>query len=221
MNRKKFLQSMGATAIATTLVNQSGAAVLNTPVAKGMLKRGVSLYSYQEDFYTGAMSIEDCLSECSSIGAREIEFVAEMMAPDFPNPSDKWVDQWKGWMDKYQLNATTYTQFQDTFLTKTHDLTLEEGLKMLERDLKLAKRMGFKKMRLLIGTPIDIVEKGIPLAEKYDIWMGCEVHQPCNLGGKLIQRSAAQGLYDKAQQDRIEIAVPGSGGRRRLEGHIE
>ena len=187
MDRKQFLQTVGGTALASTLL-QTTAASPNKALAKGTLKRGVSLYSYQEEFYTGALNLEDCLSEASSIGATEIEFVAEQMCPDFPNPSDKFIGLWKEWIAKYKLNATTYTQFQDTFLTKTHDLNVEEGLKMLERDLKLAKRMGFQKMRLLIGTPIDIVEKGIPLAEKYDIWMGCEVHQPCTLDSKLIQR---------------------------------
>ena len=190
MNRNKFLQTMGGTALAASLSNIANAfpELPVTPTAKGVLRRGVSLYSYQEEFYTHEMTIEDCLSEAAAIGAYEIELVAEAMIPDFPNPSDKWVEQWKGWMAKYKLTADTYTQFQDTYITKTHDLTVDEGVKMVERDLKLAKRMGFKNMRLLIGTPIDVIEKSIPLAEKYDIWMGCEVHQPCNLDGKLIQR---------------------------------
>jgi hypothetical protein len=34
----------------------------------------------------------------------------------------------------------------------------------MERDLKLAKQLGFRNLRLLIGTPVDVIEKSIPLA---------------------------------------------------------
>ena len=189
MTRKEFIKTVGGTAVAATLSSHVSAhpTILNA-FAKGQLRRGVALYSYQEEYFTGQMSVEDCLSEAASIGAYEIEFPAETMAPDFPNPSDKWVDQWKGWVDKYKLIPATYTQFQDTFITKNHDLTADEGVKMMERDMKLAKRMGFKNMRLLIGTPIDVIEKSIPLAEKYDIWMGCEIHAPCTLDSTLVKK---------------------------------
>jgi hypothetical protein len=134
------------------------------------------------------MTIEDCLSEASSIGAAAIELLPEEMVPDFPNPSDKWVEQWRGWMDKYHLVADTYCQFQDTVLTKGVELSLDEGVAMLERDLKLANRMGFKHMRLLIGTPISVVEKALPLAEKYNVWMGYEIHAPATTDTRLVQR---------------------------------
>ncbi len=156
--------------------------------ATGKLRRGVSLYSYQEEFYTRAMTLEDCLSEASSIGAREIEMLAEEMVPEFPTPPDRWVDHWRGWLEKYRLTPDTYTQFQDTVLIKGQDLSLEEGVAMLERDLKLARRLGFRNMRLLIGTPVDVIEKAIPLAEKYDVWMGCEVHAPARINSRLVHR---------------------------------
>lgn len=182
MTRQQFLRTMaGACATAPAL--------FGAPTeAKGKLRRGVSLYSYQEEFYTRAMTLEDCLSEASSIGAYAIEMLAEEMVPGFPNPSEHWVNQWRGWLEKYHLVADTYTQFQDTVLIKGQDLSLDEGVAMLDRDLKLAKRLGFRNMRLLIGTPIDVIDKAIPLAEKYDIWMGCEVHAPAHINSRLVQR---------------------------------
>jgi len=181
MTRKDFLKTMAAGLAAVP------ASVANAAPA-GRLARGVSLYCYQEEFYTRAMTLEDCLSEASSIGARAIELLPEQMVPDFPNPPDRWVDQWRTWMDKYRLVADTYTQFQDTVLIKGQDLPLDQGVAMLERDLKLAKRMGFRNMRLLIGTPVDVIDHGIPLAEKCGIWMGCEIHAPAHIDSPLVHR---------------------------------
>jgi hypothetical protein len=184
MTRKEFLQTVGGAATTAAMSSSS----IASGAGKANLKRGVSLYSYQDAFYTRAMSLEDCLAEAASIGAREIQLLPEEMVPDFPNPSDKWVGQWKDWMAKYDLVADTYCQFQDTVLIKGQDLSLDEGMEMLERDLKLANRMGFTKMRMLIGTPIDVMEKGLPLAEKYNVWMGCEVHAPARTTSRLVQR---------------------------------
>lgn len=181
MTRQEFLRTMGGAALAAP-------GLPGVTASQGRLRRGVSLYSYQEEFYNRAMTLEDCLSEASSIGAYAIELLPEQMAPGFPDPSEKWVDQWHGWLAQYHLVADTYTQFQDTVLLKGQDLPLEDGVAMLERDLKLASRLGFRNMRLLIGTPLDVIERGIPLAEKYGIWMGCEIHAPARIDSRLVER---------------------------------
>ena len=184
MTRQDFLKTMaGAGALATL----SGSEVASA-APQHSIRRGVSLYSYQEEYYTRAMTLQDCLSEASSIGARAIEILPEEMVPNFPNPSDEWVDRWHGWMDRYHLVPNTYCQFQDTVLIKGRDQSLDDGVAMLERDLKLARRMGLKNMRLLIGTPIDVIERGIPLAEHYDVWMGCEIHAPATVNSRLVHR---------------------------------
>ena len=182
MTRKTFLQTVaGATAVLA-------ASSIADAAPKSDLRRGITLYSYQEVYYTRVMSLEDCLREASSIGASSIEMLAEEMVVDFPNPPEAWVSQFKNWMQKYGLEADTYTQFQETVMIKGQDQPIDKGVAMMERDLKLANRLGFKNMRLLIGTPIDVVEKAIPLAEKYGVWMGFEIHAPNQITSKLITR---------------------------------
>jgi len=53
----------------------------------------VATYSYQEEVFVRQMTVEDCLREMSDIGARHFELIAEMLVPDFPNPSSQWVNQ--------------------------------------------------------------------------------------------------------------------------------
>jgi sugar phosphate isomerase/epimerase len=217
MTRKDFLKTAGG-ALAASLYASSPAAA--APASK--LIRGTSLYSYQEVFYTGVMSFEDLLREVASCGGKSIELIPEEMVEDFPNPSERWVTKFKSLMDKYGLQPWTYTQFQDTELVKGMDLPLEKGgkslgfdggpypggglqsgVEMLERDLKLANRLGFQHMRLLIGTPLAVAEKCIPLAEKYKVWMGFEAHAPITLKGKLLNKWVE--MFERVKSPNIGI----------------
>ena len=65
------------------------------------IKRGVSLYSFQEEYFLRKMTLEDCIATCARFGANGIESIAEQMMPGFPNLSDAFYDQWHGWMAKY------------------------------------------------------------------------------------------------------------------------
>jgi len=186
MTRRELLKDMAAAAVVT---NSGGltASQAHSGISP-KIRRGVSLYSYREEFYTRAMTLEDCLSEASSIGAFGIEMLPEENVPGFPNISSQWVDQWFAMMAKYGTKPVTYTQFQDTFLLRDHDFTVTEGVQWMERDLKLAKLLGFRNLRLLIGTPVDVIERSIPLAEKYDLRMNVEIHAPCPIDGSVVER---------------------------------
>ncbi len=228
MTRKDFLKTAAGTVAASMYTSSATAA----PSAN--IRLGTSLYSYQEVYYTRVMTFEDILREAASAGAKTIELLPEQMVEDFPNPSERWVTRLKSLMNKYGLEPWTYTQFQDTQLVKGPDLPVEgrgkypghgiqSGVEMLERDLKLANRLGFHHMRLLIGTPIEVAEKCLPLAEKYRIWMGFEAHAPITLGGKLFQKwvelfertqsayigiNPDYGIFDKKSPQDVNVLVP-------------
>jgi hypothetical protein len=180
MTRKTFLQTLaGATAAA---VAPPGAlAMPSTP--KPAIKRGVSLYCYQEEYYTRTMTLEDCIAEAADIGAYGLELLAEAMVPDFPSPSDRWVDQWHGWMDRYHTIPVCYTQFQETKLYKDRPLTDQEAVDNMVRDLRLAKRLGFRVMRGIAWTPLEHIAKALPYAAELDIILALEIHSPIPLMG--------------------------------------
>ena len=69
------------------------------------IKRSVSLYSYQDSYYMGALDLEGCLRETSKAGATGVELLAETMIKQFPNPiyTEEFQAQWKEWMKKYNL----------------------------------------------------------------------------------------------------------------------
>ena len=179
--------ALAASASSVGLAAKKGSGAPATPL-KHNIRRGVATYSYQEEVFVHMMTVEDCLREMSDIGAGHFELIAEMLVPDFPNPSTQWVDQWHGWIEKYNLHPACYTQFIDSLRTKTHNLTVEEGVQTMMRDIRLAKTLGIPRIRALVGTPIDILEATVPHLEKEDIWMGVEIHFPIPLEGHLVER---------------------------------
>lgn len=152
------------------------------------IKRGVSLYSFQEEYFLRKFSLEDCIAKSASLGATGIEVLGEQMFPGFPKLSDAFVDQWFGWMDKYKTTPTCHDMFLDTKRFKHRLLTQEEEVESVVRDLKFANRLGFKLMRVIISASPETMEKCIPHAEKYGVKMAIEVHSPWNLDHPWISR---------------------------------
>src|SRR5262245_39113396 len=83
MNRRDLLLSTSAAAFAATF-QLPVFAVQSQPARK--LMRGVSLYSYQEEYYEHAVTLEDCFAELASLGATGLQVIAEEMVPNYPNP---------------------------------------------------------------------------------------------------------------------------------------
>ncbi|MEY4762359.1 MAG: hypothetical protein RLZZ200_2215 [Pseudomonadota bacterium] len=158
------------------------------PVGPGKVGRGVALYSYQEEVLVGQMTLEDCLAEAACIGAEGIELIAETFVPSFPNPPSAWLDRWHEGMARNGLVGACYTQFIDTMRTKSRNLTVEEGVVSMMRDVRLAKQLGIPRIRCLMGTPITIIEATIPHLERAGIWMGLELHAPVGLQSRFVER---------------------------------
>lgn len=146
------------------------------------IKRGVSLYSYQEEFFLRKMTLEDCIAAVAATGATGIELLPEQMIKGFPNITDEFVDEWFQMMDKYGVEPIAYDAFLDTKLYANRILTTQESLDMMIRDLKIANRLGFKILRTLVSTPLEVVDKALPYAEKYNVKIALEVHSPFTFG---------------------------------------
>ncbi len=152
------------------------------------VKRGVSLYSYQEEYFLRQLTLEQCVAQAAAVGARGIESLAEQMMPGFPRLSDAFYDQWHQWMAKYQCVSVCHDMFLDTKRYKGRLLTEQECVDSIVRDLKHASRLGCKVMRMLVFVSPELMEKCLPYAEKYNVKMGIEVHAPWSLDHPWIQR---------------------------------
>jgi hypothetical protein len=161
---------------------------MKAPTTGTRIKRGVSLYSYQEEYFLRKLTLEQCIAKSAQIGALGIESIAEQMMPGFPNLSDGFYRQWHEWMQRYGTTSVCHDMFLDTKKYPDRLLNEDECIASIERDLKHANRIGAKVMRVLIFVDPELLAKCIPLAEKYDVRMGLEVHAPWHFDHPWIMR---------------------------------
>lgn len=152
------------------------------------IKCGVSLYSYQEEYFLRTMTLEQCIAAAAAAGGFGIESIAEQMMPGFPKLSDAFYEQWHDWMRRYGTTPTCHDAMLDTKKYKHRLLTDDECMVEFERDLKHAARLGCKVVRVLCMVSPEIMAKAVPIAEKYDVKMGVEVHAPYHFDHPWIMR---------------------------------
>lgn len=160
---------------------------------------GVSLYSFMTDYGT-VLDLETAMAGIADLGATGIEILGEGHIPNYPNPSEEWVQDWFQLLEKYGLEPTNYGSWIDTRLHSSgpngRDMTVEEGAQQLQRDLRLAKRLGFRFVRPKIGVvssdlvphPIwtEVVEASLPLAEELDVIICPEIHSPTPIKHEVV-----------------------------------
>lgn len=147
------------------------------------IKRSISLYSYQDEYYEGKLNLEGCLKEASKTGATGVELLAEQMIKRFPLPieTEEFQEKWFGWMKKYNLEPSCYDAFLENRIFDNRTLSLGEQTNMMKRDLRLASVLGFQTLRTLVSTPLDVIEKSLGYAEEVNVKIGIEVHAPFSL----------------------------------------
>jgi sugar phosphate isomerase/epimerase len=172
---------------------------LTSEEAGGPFKYGVSLYSFMHDFGT-VLDLETALAAVADVGATGVEILGEGHIARYPDPTPEWVDTWFGLLEKYSLEPTNYGSWIDTRLHSSgpngRDLTADEGAGMLQRDLRLAKRLGFRFVRPKIGVvssdlvphPIwtESVERSLDLAAELDVIICPEIHSPTPIKHEVV-----------------------------------
>lgn len=146
------------------------------------MKYGISMYSLQEDYFTGKRDLEGCIAVAANvIGAKGIEYLAEQMPlKSFPNYSDEDIDYWFGLMDKYKVEPSSLSAFLDYTMYPNRLWTKGERIDSIIEDLKRCKQLGFKVLRASILTKEDlpVFEACLPAAEEYGVQLAIEVHMP-------------------------------------------
>lgn len=147
------------------------------------IKRSVSLYSYQDEYYDGKLDLEGCLRETAKTGATGVELLAEQMIRRFPLPieTEEFRAQWFGWLKQYGLKPACYDAFLENHIYDNRTLTLKEQVNMMKRDIRLAALLGFHNLRTLVSTPMDVIEGSLEYAAEQDVKIGLEVHAPFSL----------------------------------------
>lgn len=156
-------------------------------MTKSNIKRGVSLYSYQEEMYTGTLTVESAIAASASFGANGIEVIPEQTFDSFPHLTDDEVSTWFEMHERFGTSPTAYDMFIDTVRRPDRLMTADEGVESVIRDLRLAQRLGTDVMRVIMNTPVEIFKAAAPYAEEYGVRLALEVHGPVHYRHRYLQ----------------------------------
>ncbi|BBH69765.1 hypothetical protein ACTI_64500 [Actinoplanes sp. OR16] len=164
------------------------------------LQYGVSLYSYTGDMYT-LLTLSDAMAEIADLGATGIEILGEGNIPGYPSPPAAWIDSWHALLARYGLTPTNYGSWIDSRMWQHRDLTVDEGVSILQRDLRLAATLGFSSVRPKIGVismdlkphPIwdEVVSRSLDLAASLNIVICPEIHAPTPIKHEVVDEYLA------------------------------
>lgn len=143
------------------------------------IKRGVSFYSYQQAQYFGWMDWHDMCKELhDNLKCDGVEIINEATVPGYPFPSKEFLGEWHNTMARYGLKPIAFDGFLDTMRFRDHVLNYAEAAELLKLDLQQAHDMGFRHIRTMTGLPNEVAELALPTAEKLDVKIAWEIHNP-------------------------------------------
>ncbi len=157
------------------------------------IKLGVSLYSYQDNYYFHKHDLEGCIAAAAGAGATGFEVFPDAMIPEWPYISDRFVDTFNGWKERYGIACVCVDHFSDTRMWKNRNLTDDDLYERGVMYIKAAAKLGAPAIRLLheehLGsspffkrdyhlTTSAIAERLLPVCAEYGVMMALECHSP-------------------------------------------
>lgn len=147
------------------------------------IKLGVSLYCYQDEFERHKMNLEDCIRAVADLGATGIEILPEEMIRDPHHMTEKFLDQWFGWMDKYGTEPVAADVFCDEkglYQRMGRQATFEEAAALQKSNIDMAANLGCKYIRSQIRD-LNLLRAVLPYAQEKNVIIGIELHAPLSL----------------------------------------
>lgn len=162
------------------------------------IKRGVSLYSYQQAQFFKQLDLRGMLAQMRDVlDCRGVEIIDEAMIRQYPFPSEAFYAEWNDLMQEFDMIPVTMDVYLDTLQFRDHVMTHEEAAERVKRDLGIAKKMGFQNIRVLCSIPIDVIEMALPTAEELGVRIGKEIHAPFDIKTNTWDRYRAKGGFPR------------------------
>lgn len=139
------------------------------------METSVSLYSFQEEFFSRRMSLEDIFAYLSANGIYNIEILPDQMLHGMPTPSRETVEGWHSLLNNYKMKPVCVDFFLNSNLYANRTLRQKECVALLADEIAAAHALGFKLARMANNVPSDILKMLLPYAEQYDVVLAREL----------------------------------------------
>ena len=156
------------------------------------IKRGVSLYSFQNETFLGRMTLEDCIRTCAEIGAKGIEIVGEQTFWGWPEVGvpDAEIERWHALMKRHGTTPVSHDFMVDYKRIKGRTLSHDEQVASVRKDIDFAARLGMQYVRSLVSISPEVLVAAAPYAEDKGLKILLEVHAPLHFDHPWIIRHA-------------------------------
>lgn len=167
------------------------------------IKRGVSLYSFQNETFQGRMSLEDCIRTCAEMGANGIEIIGEQTFWGWPEVGveDAKIAEWHALIAKYDCEAVSHDFMLDYKRYKGREMPFDEQVASVKKDIDFGARLGMKYIRSLVSVAPEVLVAAAPYAEEKGIKILIEVHAPLHFDHPWIVRHAE--AFEKSGSDAL------------------
>lgn len=179
-----------------------------------VIKRSVSLYSFQEEYFHHRMILEEIVATVGRLGIPGVEILGDQMIRGYPNIPDEFVKQWHGWMDKYGVTPVCLDNFLDWNKYKGRVMTVDEQVESMTLDILNASKLGIPIIRVIHDVKPIILEKLAPAAEKHKVKLALEIHAPSDMDTPFEQELYE--MFRRVQSPWLGFAVDFSLYTRRL-----
>lgn len=167
------------------------------------IKRGVSLYSFQNETFQGKMSLEDCIRTCAEMGADGIEIIGEQTFWGWPEVGvdQARVAEWHSLIAKYDCVAVSHDFMLDYKRYKGREMPFDEQVASVKKDVDFGALLGMKYIRALVSIAPEVLVAAAPYAEEKNIKILIEVHAPLHFDHPWIVRHAE--AFEKSGSDAL------------------
>lgn len=146
----------------------------------GVPKLGVTLYSFNAEYYTYQYSFDDCMAAAGSLGAGQgVEIVAPQMNRGYPGLAPEFEASFRRLVERYDLRPSAYGAYADDARMTDRWASRDEQVDYLVAQIRTARRLGFPVIRMQVNEAV--ITDLLPYAEKYDVKMGMEIHAPMTI----------------------------------------
>lgn len=162
------------------------------------IRRGVSLYSFQNETFLRTMSLEDCIRTCAAIGARGIEVVGEQTFTGWPEvgmPTDE-IAHWHALMERHGTYPVCHDFMLDYKRTKGQTMPFAEQVASVKRDIDFGAALGVPFIRALVSIAPEVLVACASYAEDKGLKILIEIHAPLHFDHPWIVRHAE--AYEKS-----------------------
>lgn len=153
------------------------------------LNLGVTLYSFNIDFYQYKKTFEEIVAQVCTLGPNQgIEVVGPQMDRAYPRVSPEFEARFKNAREKYGFIPVCYGGYPDPQRYQKRYASQWEDIEYLKGQIDAAATLECSNIRL--GFDLDLADYIIPYAEKRKVCVGCEIHAPFSIemAGALVDK---------------------------------